>query len=86
MEDLHVENVASANIRVVEVNDTSLNQSFSGLKMSLDELNHLEKRLDTFTEDEMKLFSSMSEAFTPKDGFDLINLSYNLQCDQRKSL
>lgn len=78
--DLHVENFANAKIYIVEVDDPSLNQSVAGLKMSLDELNYLEKRLDSFSSEEMDLFCAVSEVSSPKDGFDLINLSYNLHC------
>ncbi len=79
-EDLSVENFANSNIRVLNVSDASLNQSMEGLKMSLDELNYLEKRFDSFTSEEMDLFCATAEISSPKDGFDLINLSYNLHC------
>ncbi|MFI3254281.1 MAG: hypothetical protein R3Y63_08085, partial [Eubacteriales bacterium] len=78
--DLHLENFANANVRVLEVDDTALNKSVAGLKMSLDELNYLEKRLDSFSSEEMDLFCAVAEVSSPKDGFDLINLSYNLHC------
>ncbi|MFI3255032.1 MAG: antirestriction protein ArdA [Eubacteriales bacterium] len=79
-DEIHVENLASANIRILEVDDSALNQSVEGLKMTLDELNYLEKRFDSFTSEEMDLFCAVAEVSSPKDGFDLINLSYNLHC------
>ncbi len=78
--DIHVENFSRTNIRVLEVDDSNLNKSVAGLKMTLDELNYLEKMLDIFMDDEVDLFCAVAEVKSPKDGVDLINLSYNLHC------
>ncbi|MFI3255513.1 MAG: antirestriction protein ArdA [Eubacteriales bacterium] len=78
--DLAAPNLFSVNIRIAGVDDKDLNQCMSGMKMSLDELNFLEKRLDSFTAEEMNLFCATSEISSPRDGFDLINLTYNLHC------
>lgn len=79
-DELDVKNSAFNEIKVVSVDDVYLEPYLNGMTMPLDELNFLEKRLDTFTADEMKVFYAANEVNPSKSSRDFINLTYNLHC------
>ncbi len=79
-EKLDVENLANTKIQVISVDDKEINKMIAGQKTTLDELNYLEKRLQSFSSDEMKLFQCVGQALESENMKDFINSTYNLHC------
>ncbi len=78
--NLDLQNTTDTEVVVTECTDLNLAPYLQGKSVGLEELNYLEKRLDSFSPDEMKIFYAAAQATKVETGRDLINLSYNLHC------
>ena len=80
-EYLEVENTIATQIPINSVlGDSQANALLKGKVVSLDELNFLAKRLDSFVDDELNTFYAVATAKNMDQMKDLINLTFNLHC------
>lgn len=79
-DELGIKNDMFAQAVVVGKADDTLYNILSGTACKLDELNFLEKRLDSFGDDESNTFMATAIALKYKSLKDLINLSFNTDC------
>lgn len=79
-DELEIENNAVSKVNVKSVNDPELQPKVAQNCVNIDDINYLEKRLDSLGADEIKLFYAAAEANGYRNYFELINLTSNLEC------